>query len=111
MQGTDTPRDKHDARDYSVKCANCGKWFEATRSDASYCSSNCRVHAHRAPARKKNAILGLQQAGYAAIETSRKYAHSDDVYKEMLYLRRQIAIALNQFETEQTSLLSQNDDP
>lgn len=105
MQGADTDRDKYNARDYSVKCANCGRWFEATRSDASYCGANCRKHASRAPIRKANAIIGLQASGREAIATAFRYKNSNEVYQEMLKLRRQIEVALNQFETEQASFI------
>ena len=30
-----------------VKCVNCGKEFEAKRSDAKYCSAKCRQQAKR----------------------------------------------------------------
>lgn len=39
---------------YALKCIVCGKDFSANRSDAEYCSSSCRVAAHRA---KQGAML------------------------------------------------------
>lgn len=100
MQGTDTDRVKQGDRDYSVQCADCGNWFEATRSDASYCSPKCRKHAHRAPIRKRNAIIALQMAGRSALSTAVRYKKSDEVYQEMLKLQKQINAALALFETE-----------
>lgn len=36
------------ARRQSVACAGCGQAFKPSRSDARFCSTRCRVAAHRA---------------------------------------------------------------
>lgn len=37
---------------YTVRCASCGKWFEAHRVTATFCGSTCRSRAAREPANR-----------------------------------------------------------
>jgi len=60
MQGQEANRIKFDDRDYRVICVCCGTKFEATRSDASFCSARCRVRWSRRPAQRLNAIETVQ---------------------------------------------------
>lgn len=89
---------KLDTRDYRVKCHQCGHEFEATRSDAAFCSARCRVACSREPARRASAIAGLKSSGSTARQIARKYRYSSDVYQAMLELRREIDAALATFE-------------
>jgi len=100
MQAGDTDRVKLDDRCWSVQCANCNRWFEAARSDATYCSTRCRVHASRAPQRKLTAIADLQAMGRRANEVASTYKRSQDVYDQMVLLQAAIQRALNTFETD-----------
>ena len=38
---------KYEPRSSPRQCEQCGKTFTPTRSDARYCSTKCRVAAHR----------------------------------------------------------------
>lgn len=41
---------------YTVRCASCGKWFEARRVTATFCGSTCRSRAAREPANRTRRI-------------------------------------------------------
>ena len=58
----DTRRERHNARRRQKRaeaareplaCENCGEPFTPRRSDARYCSTRCRVAAHRAISRSR----------------------------------------------------------
>lgn len=89
---------KFDDRDYSVTCHQCGKTFEATRSDAAFCSARCRVRNSREPQKKANAIETLRYAGISANDIANRYPRSKDVFEAMLKLQKEIALALAKFE-------------
>lgn len=59
-QAQDTDRIKFDDRDYRVTCTCCGTQFEATRSDASFCSARCRVRWSKRPQQRLNAIAHVE---------------------------------------------------
>lgn len=44
---------------YTVCCASCGKWFEARRVTATFCSSTCRSRFAREP---RNRAVRVGQA-------------------------------------------------
>jgi len=73
MQGHDTDRVKFDNRDYSVACTECGKRFEATRSDASFCTARCRVRYSKRPEKLNNAIESLGTFALQAREIASRY--------------------------------------
>lgn len=53
----------------TLTCNTCGREFEAQRSDAKYCSTNCRVAAHRkahAPEHRRRPLP--PQIRYAAFD-------------------------------------------
>jgi predicted nucleic acid-binding Zn ribbon protein len=99
-QGADTDRIKVDDRVWHVQCANCSKWFYATRSDATYCSPKCRKHASKAPERKANAMVELQLMGRRANQIANTYPHSQDMFDQMVMLKAAIARALDAFEVD-----------
>lgn len=109
MQAADTDRTKMDARSWVVQCANLDcrrgkngarKTFEATRSDASYCSPNCRKYVHNAPKRKATALHKLQFAALDAQDIAKDFKHSQDVYDAMIVLYKSIGDSLKWFETD-----------
>ena len=101
MQAHDTDRTKIDDRCYSVECVQCGRTFEATRSDASFCKPSCRVAYSREPARKAAALRELEQMASRVHEIARKYKHSPDLYAAVDKLSKQTLGALGWFEVEQ----------
>lgn len=100
MQGHDVWRVKHGDKDYQVECLDCGKTFEATRSDATFCSPRCRTHYHRAPQRLQNSIEELSGMGTQAFRMAQSYSRNRRVYEAMLKLRKDLDSALNIFETD-----------
>lgn len=98
MQAHDTDRYKVGDADYSVKCVQCGELFEARRSDASFCSPNCRVAYSREPAKLNNAIAALEAMGLQLINMAQKYSRNQRVFEAMLVLRNRLNTALGQFE-------------
>ena len=82
MQGKDTDRLKMDARDYSITCHQCGDTFEATRSDASYCSARCRVRASREPQKRLNALEALEAMRVQINAMARKYKGDPEFMKK-----------------------------
>jgi endogenous inhibitor of DNA gyrase (YacG/DUF329 family) len=73
-QAHDTDRLKMDDRDYSVTCKGCGATFEATRSDASFCSARCRVRWSRRPAQRLKAIEELEAMRLRLHEMEKSYS-------------------------------------
>lgn len=64
---TDKGKERAESRP-KVRCANCGKWFDASRSDAKFCSSTCRSQASRRksnpdPVRAKKKRIKCEQCG------------------------------------------------
>lgn len=53
---------------YSVKCGQCGKWFEAERASALFCGGSCRAKHHRAKQRRIDAIIKAKEAVSAVID-------------------------------------------
>ena len=100
MQGKNANVIKFDNRDYSCECYQCGNTFEATRSDATFCSAKCRVAYSREPKKLQNAIEALGGMAVELKRLSKKYKHSDRVMEEMLKLQKEIGIALSNFEEE-----------
>lgn len=100
MQAHEISRTKMDSRSYLCWCAECGARFEATRSDASFCSSRCRVAFSRGAAKLDNQILRMQMFAAGLRESSVKYSKSKKLYEAMLALDKQIRGALANFETE-----------
>lgn len=98
MQAQDTYRMKFNDRDWQVECANCGKMFEATRSDASYCSARCRVDASRAPKRLQHQIDMIDSFSRSLSGIAAKYRRNQRVYDAMLTLRKAVDNALAVFE-------------
>lgn len=99
-QSHDTDRTKFDTRDYSVQCVQCGKYFAATRSDASFCSARCRVAHSREPQKLANALEDLRFSGIRARDVARKYSRSGKAFEAMQELSRQVNAALAEFEQE-----------
>lgn len=99
-QAADTDRIKLDAHSWRVQCAECDKWFEATRSDASYCSQRCRKRRHNAPVRKANALHRLQFMVMDAREIKNEWNHSQDVYDQMIILRKALDNIIADFDIE-----------
>lgn len=100
MQGHDAWRTKVDDRTYQVDCFNCGKTFEAARSDASFCSPRCRVHFSRAPQRRRAALERLKAIANEVDTISRTYSRSQELFEAVQSLERRIAAALGNFEMD-----------
>jgi hypothetical protein len=98
MQAKDTERHKIDDRQYLVTCVECDKEFEATRSDASYCSARCRKQAHMRPVKKQSTIAEMQRIAAWLREKSYEYRYSKDVYEAMQQLANTVNFALENFE-------------
>ncbi len=100
MQAVDTDRFKVDDHCWIVECANCGTRFEATRSDASYCTPRCRKYASRAPQRFKSALEELAAMASRASEISHNYPHSQTMLDQMIALYKSIGHTLDNFDVE-----------
>ena len=99
-QAVDTDRVKIDDRCWRVKCAECGKEFEATRSDASFCKPSCRKRWHERPIRFQNAMLELRQMQRRAREIADKYRYSQEAFDDVKTLQKHVDIALGLFEVK-----------
>jgi len=99
MQAKDTERRKLDDRDYSVQCVECGTWFEATRSDASYCSAKCRKRAHFAPIRRQNAMNELDQMIKRLHSIRSEYPRDKEFFERFVSLARVAAYQAASYES------------
>lgn len=63
---------------YSIKCAQCGKWFECVRVTGTYCSSTCRSRAAREPAQRALRIGKAMGAVFALTRALPKKGESDE---------------------------------
>lgn len=79
MQGVDTPRIKLDDSLWRVQCAECGSWFEAKRSDASFCKPAHRKLWHQRPARKQAALADLAYMATRIRTYANEYSRSQDM--------------------------------
>jgi hypothetical protein len=93
MQGHDTDRVHMGDKDYSVVCWHCGNTFEATRSDASFCSAKCRVAHSREPQKLLNAIEELHDMRFRIIQIAEKYKGNAEVIKALEILKSNVASA------------------
>lgn len=84
---------------YNVECVMCGTWFEATRYDASYCSSTCRSRYHRAQKQVDKRIERGKNAVGTLINHLPNTGESK-TYIALLELSRSIAYALSQVNTD-----------
>jgi len=100
MQAVETERIKMGDRDWSIQCAHCGKYFEAKRSDASFCSPRCRVGFSREPQKLLNHVAMLNFWSRQVYHIALRYKRSDKVYQAMLGLQKSVNFALTVFETE-----------
>lgn len=99
-QAVETERIKIDDRCWRVQCAECGKWFEAARSDASFHSGACRKKWHERPVRFQNAMLELRQMARRAKVIAEQYKSSQTGYDEMVALGKSVDYAIATFETK-----------
>lgn len=99
-QAIDTDRVKIDDRCWHVRCAECQEWFYATRSDASFCKPAHRKRWFERPKRKAAALHRLQFMVMDARDIKNNYRHSQDVYDQMIVLRKALDNILNDFEIE-----------
>lgn len=90
---------KLDAGEWRVWCANCENDFIATRSDAVYCSVNCRKHASRAPQRLANCLAFLDGLSFTLANYAKQYKRNKLVFVAMVRLHKQLAAAIGMFET------------
>lgn len=98
MQAGDALRIKLDDHCWSVQCPECLTWFEAQRSDATYCTPRCRKRASTANERKLSRIAELQAMGRRANQIAGQYPHSTDVFDQMVLLKQAIDRATKSFE-------------
>lgn len=94
MQGQiDADRTKFDDRDYSVVCFQCGNTFEATRSDASFCSAKCRMAHSREPQKLANALEDLKRMNIRVFQIAEKYKGNSAVVAELERLKKAVGAA------------------
>lgn len=79
MQGQDTDRVHMGDADWGVECFQCGKRFEAQRSDATFCSPKCRVAHSREPQKLLNAIKELENMRWRVINLAEKYKGNEQI--------------------------------
>jgi len=100
MQGHETDRLKYGDRDYRCECFQCGKSFEATRSDATFCSAKCRVAYSREPQKLENTIERIDTLKIEIQNIANKYHGNDRVFKKVQELEKALRIALSTFDQE-----------
>jgi len=93
MQSPETDRLHMDAKDWSIVCLNCGSTFEAKRSDATFCSTRCRVAHSRKPAQRLAAIEELANMRFRIIQIAEKYKGDAEVLKALEILKSNVASA------------------
>lgn len=76
---------------YDVRCPQCGKWFEAARSSATFCNSTCRSRWSRSAASRVRQIDNARSAVASLIETMPKRGDS----AEYLALQKLASIIKN----------------
>lgn len=86
--------------EWDIKCVQCGKWFEASRSDASFCSPNCRVAYGREEQKMLNFIAWTNQVAASAFIGGKKYKRNKRVFEAMVKLQKDINAAIGLFEAE-----------
>lgn len=100
MQGHDADRIKMDAGCWRVLCLQCEQEFEARRSDATFCSTRCRVAYSREPEKLNNAIAYCDQLARMLDRQAQKYYRSPRMYVAMKALRDSLTGSLARFEIE-----------
>ena len=96
----DTDRTKVGDRDYRVECLQCGTVFEASRSDATFCSARCRVAYSREPQKLEATIEKMNQLMRALDRDAVKYRKSHRVFAAMRDLRDSLSASLERFEAD-----------
>jgi len=96
----DTDRTKFNSRDYSIVCFHCGQTFEATRSDASFCSAKCRVAYSREPQKLLNAIEELRAVELRLAYLSERYKRNTKMFAAVKSLAAAASAAAAAFEGE-----------
>lgn len=99
-QAVDTDRIKVDDHCWRVQCAECGEWFEATRSDASFCKPAHRKRWHERPVRFQNAMLELRSIQRRVKAIADQYKGSQTAYDEMVNTAKAVDSAISLFETK-----------
>jgi hypothetical protein len=97
---TPTTRVKVDGDMWRVWCPECNKAFYPKRSDATYCSPKCRMHAQRAPQRLINTLLFLGDLAFKVGEIRKQYKSNRKVYLALETLKNVIEWNLKQFDNE-----------
>lgn len=100
MQSPDTERIHLDAGSWSVQCPQCKRWFEARRSDATFCCANCRVAYSREPQKLLNTLEHLRALGISVYGIADKYRYNQQVFEAMQELAKQVNAALSTFEID-----------
>lgn len=98
MQGHDTERLKIDDTTWQCECVQCQELFTSTRSDASFCSTRCRVAFSREPQKRLNALEEIRTMHHRLAAIQKKYNYDDEVFQQFLSLEKQIKHLVNQFE-------------
>lgn len=93
MQGKDADRTHMGEKDWQVVCYQCGKLFEAVRSDATFCSARCRVNHSREPQKLLNAIDQLESIRHQVLAIAEKYKHNSEIIKQLELLKNTVAAA------------------
>lgn len=89
---------KMDARDYVVKCLYCGNKFEASRSDAAFCSASCRVANSREPAKERKQLALFEGFANQLVTFCKKHRYNKGYYEIVKRIHAQVGHALAQFE-------------
>lgn len=101
MQSIDTDRYPEPSGGWNVYCAHCQKQFHAKRSDASYCSANCRVGAAREVQKFEQELVWITGVGRKLLSLAIRYRRNKKLYATMKALHEVIGKALAIFENEE----------
>lgn len=69
---------------YEMTCHHCGTQFEATRSDAKFCSDNCRTGAKQK--RQRDQLRKLSAQGENALAASSEFKEITNLFDQIAVL-------------------------
>ena len=94
----ETERWRVDEYTYKVKCAFCGKFFEAKLNTATFCSDAHRVNYHRAEKARVRKMARLEKQLTDVLAMGRIGGKSPE-FEALVRMGRRIAATLNSVES------------
>lgn len=90
----------NDGSFWNIDCVQCGRTFQATRIDASFCGVNCRVAYSREPEKLRKAIEAVrsQKTGLKAL--ARKYKKNRELHGALCLLLLEVGQAVAEMEEQ-----------